>query len=364
MQHPKIEATKSLLVMGLLLCGCADAGSSGDAPLAAVGTGDAGRVTAADGSVPSASASDNPVRARICGATASWPAPLPDAMDKRTATRVAPSQTFKFIEGPVWIADRGVLLFSDLDFGGGDTLGPPSKIWRLKPPSAVDTFLASSGSNGLALMPDGSLLAATHDTRSLSLFDLATGKRTDLTVRYGGKQFSSPNDVAVRSDGTVYFTDPDWQLGPKRTKEIPQTSAYRIKPPVRGGQVLEALPFEQTLDKPNGVALSPDERTLYLGSSGQEVWKFDVQPDGSLQNKREFAKTGASDGMTVDCAGNLYVASGTVEVFSPSGQRLGEIRTNEEPSNLAFGGADRKTLYITARTGLYAITLNVPGYPY
>lgn len=354
---------RTLLLAGLLLCGCSDAAPSGDAPLAAA-LADGGGGAATDGSVPSAPSAQNPVRARVCGTATSWPQPLPEAMDKRTATRVAPGQSFKFIEGPVWIAERGALLFSDLDFGGGDTLGPPSKIWRLTPPGTIDTFVASSNSNGLALMPDGTLLAATHDTRSLSLFDLASGKRTDLTVRFGGKRFSSPNDVTVRSDGTIYFTDPDWQLGPKRTKEIPQTSAYRLKPPVRGGQTLEAVPFEQTLDKPNGIALSPDERTLYLGSAGQEIWKFDVQPDGSLQNKREFAKTGASDGLTVDCAGNLYVASGTVEVFAPNGQRLGEIRTNEEPSNVAFGGPDRKTLYITARTGLYAISLNVPGYPY
>jgi gluconolactonase len=356
-----------LALTGLLLFGCTDSmASADDAPLAAVVDAGAAPIPP---SVPA-----NPVRTRICGSATAWPAPLPEAADKRTATRLSPEGTsgskasFKFIEGPVWIAERGVLLFSDMDFGGGDTLGPPAKIWRLTPrasaPPAVDTFVAAVGSNGLALMPDGSLIAATHDTRSLSLFDLASGKRSDLTVRYQGKRFSSPNDLAVRSDGTVYFTDPDWQLGPKRTKEIPQTSAYRIKPPVRAGQPLEALPFEQGLDKPNGIALSPDERTLYLGSSGQEVWKYDVNPDGSLTNKREFAKTGASDGMTVDCAGNLYVASGTVEVFAPSGQKLGELRTGEEPANVAFGGLDRKTLYITARTGLFAITLNVPGYPY
>jgi gluconolactonase len=357
------KTRRTLLLTGLLLCACGDVAPGGEAPLAAIGE-DAGQGARVDAGVPITPASTNPVRTRVCGTATSWPAPLPESGDKRVAARVT-SQNFKFIEGPIWIAERGVLLFSDLDFGGGDTLGPPSKIWRLSPPATIDTFVASSGSNGLALMPDGSLLAATHDTRSLSMFDLASGKRTDLTVRFGGKRFSSPNDIAVRSDGTVYFTDPDWQLGPKRTKEIPQTSAYRIKPPVRGGQPLEALPFEQTLDKPNGIALSPDERTLYLGSTGNEVWKFDVQPDGSLQNRREFAKTGASDGMTVDCAGNLYVASGTVEVFAPSGQRLGEIRTaGEEPSNMAFGGPDRKTLYITARAGLYAITLNVPGYPY
>jgi gluconolactonase len=256
-----------------------------------------------------------------------------------------------------------VLLFSDMNFQGGDALGPPARIQQLTPPTTLDVFVGSSGSNGLALLPDGTLIAATHDTRSLSLLDPRSGARTDLTIRYDGKRFSSPNDLAVRSDGLVYFTDPAWQLG-ARTREISETGVYRVGPALTPKNMLEAQAIDLTLDRPNGVALSPDERTLYVGSAGDEVWRYDVAADGSVSGRKLFARVGGSDGMTVDCAGNLYVASQTVEVFAPSGERLGEIRSDEGPTNVAFGGADRKTLYITAETGLYAIALGVPGFPY
>ena len=331
---------------------------------------DAGSATArgadARASAPRANAADSgavgaSLRARTCGARSDWPEPLP-AASARTAARVQNAK-FGFIEGPVWIADHGELLFSDMDFSGGDRQGPPARIRRLTPPSTFDVFVPSSGSNGLGLLPDGTLLAATHDTRSLSSFDLRSGARTDFSVRYQGKRFSSPNDLTVRSDGTIYFTDPAWQLG-SRTAELPKTAVYRVTGPLRASTSHEAQLIDDSLDRPNGVALSPDERTLYVGSSGQEVWQYDVKPDGTVTNKRLFARTGASDGLTVDCAGNLYVASQTVEVFAPSGTKLGDIQTGEEPSNVAFGGSDRQTLYITARTGLYSLHLNVPGFPY
>ena len=338
----------------------ADPAYAGDAGKPSAGTGDARAPSpsAGDAGGPGETAS---LRARVCGTRSDWPAPLP-AVSARTAARVQGAR-FGFVEGPVWIAERGQLLFSDMDFAGGNTQGPPARIRRLTPPSAFDVFVASSGSNGLALLPDGTLLAATHDTRSLSAFDLQRGTRTDFTVRYQGKRFSSPNDLTVRSDGMIYFTDPAWQLG-SRTAELPKTAVYRVAGPLRAGTTHEAQLIDDSLDKPNGVVLSPDERTLYVGSSGSEVWQYDVQTDGSVRNKRMFAQTGASDGMTIDCAGNLYVASKTIEVFAPSGTKLGEVPSAEEPTNVAFGGSDRQTLYITAQTGIYALRLSVPGFPY
>lgn len=299
-------------------------------------------------------------RAQICGEGQTFPAPLSAAM--QTAQPVGDA-SFGFLEGPVWLADQGVLLFSDMDFSGGDAEGPPSRIRRLTPPATFDVFNPMSNSNGLALTTAGDVLAATHDNQGLSRFDAHSAARTPLSVLAQGKHLNSPNDLTVRSDGTVFFTDPDWQLGP-RTNETGITGVYRVDPPLVAGGTNSAVLVEGSLAKPNGIALSPDEQTLYVGSSGNEIWKYRVQADGSLDGRTKFAETGASDGMTVDCAGNLYVASGTIEVFSPSGERLGEIMIAGDPTNVAFGGADRKTLYITAGPGLFAIQLSVPGYPY
>ena len=330
---------------------------------AATSPSDAGARDAAapDAAAPDAGRAGATLRAKVCGEVTSFPAPLPANPGMRTAQLVG-SMRFGFIEGPVWVAELGVLLFSDMNFSGGNAKGPPARIRRLKPPSTFDVFVETANSNGLALSLDGTLLAATHDTQSLSAFDVNSGARTDLSIRYQDKHFNSPNDLTIRDDGTVFFTDPDYQLG-ARTSEIGSTGAYRVAPPLAGGTRAAEL-VDGTLPKPNGVALSPDQRTLYLGSSGNEIWKFSVAADGSVSGRSKFAEVGGSDGMTVDCAGNLYVASGTIEVFAPDGSKLGDISTAEGPSNAAFGGPDRKTLYITAQTGLYSIALAVPGFPY
>jgi gluconolactonase len=303
-------------------------------------------------------------RRDACGDVTSFPSPLPADTGARTAKLVG-SNRFGFVEGPVWIDKLGVLLFSDMDFGAGDAKGPPSRIRRLKPPSSFDVLVESANSNGLAYMREGALgvvMAATHDTQSLTAFDPATGARTDLSVLYKGKHFNSPNDLAIMQSGTVFFSDPDYQLG-TRSSEIGSTGVYSTILSLAEDPTPAVL-VDGTLQKPNGVALSPDQRTLYVGSSGNEIWKFDVSAAGDVSNRTKFAEVGGSDGMAVDCAGNLYVASGTVEVFAPGGDKLGEISVPENPSNAAFGGTDHKTLYITAQTGLYSIALAVPGFPY
>lgn len=241
-------------------------------------------------------------------------------------------------------------------------MGPPAMIRRLSPPAAFSVFAPSSNSNGLALDAEGRILAATHDNQGLSWFDAATGARTPIEVRSSGKHLNSPNDLAVRSDGTVYLTDPDYQRGARA--EEAKKGLYRLRPPLMASGTNEASLIDGTLTQPNGVALSPDEKTLYVGSSGPEIWKFAVAADGSLSDRTKFAETGPSDGLTVDCAGNLYVTSGEVEVFAPDGTRLGGIALDGTPSNVAFGGSDRKTLYITAGAQLYSIQMNVPGFPY
>ncbi len=265
---------------------------------------------------------------------------------------------FGFIEGPLWMSQLGVLLFSDMDFATGNTAtGPQSQIRRLTLPSSFDVFVASSFSNGLALDRDGAILAATHDVQSLSRIDPVSGARTPLLLAYQGEHFNSPNDLVVRYDGNIYFTDPDWQIG-TRNSETGITGVYRVD------RLGVTHLVDGTLDKPNGIALSPDGNTLYVGSAGNDIHRFTLDDNGIPGPRSRFATTGAADGFTVDCAGNLYVTSGTVEVFAPNGDRHGEITLAEEPSNVAFGGADRRTLYITARHGLYAIDLNVAGFPY
>jgi gluconolactonase len=177
-----------------------------------------------------------------------------------------------------------------------------------------------------------------------------------------GKHFNSPNDLTVRSDGTVYFSDPDWQSA-GRPNETMMTGVYRITP----DGVVELV--DGSLQKPNGIALSLDEKTLYLGSAGSEIWKYPVNADGSVGQKSVFARPGGSDGLGIDCAGNLYVTGGnSVKVYAPNhdpnAQPLGTIMVSTTTSNVAFGGADRKTLFITAGNTLYSIVLQVPGLPY
>ncbi len=342
--------------------GSAAQGTNIDASAGDAGRGsDASQDGAAAGSETTQSGQrDGGMRAAICGDATTWPRPF-------TGTNVAAQSVggdFGFLEGPAWNAAQGVLLFSDMDMSQVGPLGPPARIRRLRPPAAFDVFVEESNSNGLALWGSEAIIAATHDTQALSLFDLDSGARTKLAVLTENKHFNSPNDLTVRSDGTIYFTDPDWQKTDSRVSETMTTGVYRLPPPLSTDGVNDAILIEGGLNEPNGVALSPDERTLYLGSNESEIWRYDVASDGSLSGRTKFAETGSSDGMAVDCAGNLYVASGTIEVFAPDGTKLGEITLADTPSNAAFGGADRKTLYITAGAHLYSIALNVPGFPY
>lgn len=263
---------------------------------------------------------------------------------------------FNFIEGPVWHAELGVLFFSDMDFSDSGPSGVASRIHRFTPPDGFEVFIESSGSNGLALTLDGKLLAATHDQQTLSVFDPVSGARTTRTLSYQGKAFNSPNDLVVRSDGNIYFTDPDWQL-PPRASETMMTGVYRVNP---AGAVSLVI---GTLDKPNGIALSPAEDVLYVGSAGADVLSFPVAADGQVGASTVFASPGASDGMAVDCAGNLYVTAGAVVVYRPDGGEWGRL-TVPSPSNLAFGGPERRTLYITAQQTLFAVELAIPGMPY
>lgn len=266
----------------------------------------------------------------------------------------------KFLEGPVWFASRGVLLFSDMDFGaGGSENVPPSIIYELRPPNTVTPFITQVGSNGLAVDSEQRLIACTHDQRSVSRFELGTKQRSTVVDVYQGMKFSSPNDAVVRSDGTIDFTDPTWQLG-NRPREITQfKGVFRVPP---GGA---ALLVSDGIGSPNGIALSPDETQLFVTDDGNgTVQRFPVAADGSTGAVSKVADVAGADGMAVDCAGNLYVtAQDGIRVLGPAGTPITTISVPQKPNNCTFGGTDRKTLYIAGRDTLYAVTLAVEGLP-
>jgi len=261
-------------------------------------------------------------------------------------------ETFTFTEGPRWRPGDGVLLFTDVT---------ASTIHRLTPPAAIDVFRTPSDmANGLANDINGDLLACEHEGRRVSRTD-GVGTVTTVVSTYMGDAFSSPNDLAVRSDGVIYFTDPPFGLADPMDREIAFNGLYRVSGGIPTAEWMGAA----ATTGPNGVVLSPDETTLYMADSlAGEVLAFDVAPNGSLSNERVFA-TGLTipDGMCVDVTGNIYVATwaGTVQIFSPAGDNWGSIAFPRLPTNCAFGGADARTLYVTAQEGLYEVAMTLPG---
>ncbi|MDQ2788227.1 MAG: SMP-30/gluconolactonase/LRE family protein [Actinomycetota bacterium] len=259
---------------------------------------------------------------------------------------------FTFTEGPVWIGSKGLLLFSDV---AADT------IHQLQPPATVTVFRRPTGeSNGLGLDAQGRLIASEGANRRVSR-TLADGTIVTVADRWQGKRLNSPNDNITSSDGTIYFTDPPYGVPAGQARELDFQGVFRVDP--AGKLHLESA----DMNRPNGVALSTDEKTLYVDDTAAGlVRRFPVRPDGSLGPPTTFvpATGGGGDGMAVDDAGNLYVATdGGVKVYQRNGMPWGTISVPEVPSNCTFGGPDRKTLYITAKTSLYRITLKVPGLP-
>lgn len=265
---------------------------------------------------------------------------------------------FEFTEGPVWHPD-GYLLFSDI---------PASRIYTWRPDGAATVWREPSGnSNGLTLDRQGRLVACEHGNRRVSRTE-TDGSVVALADRYDGKRLNSPNDVVIKSDGTIYFTDPPYGIEPpygveSELREQPCNGVYRI----RDGEIELLL---ADFVRPNGLAFSPDETLLYIGDSRRRhVRALNVLPDGTLGSSRVIAdmdhpQPGSPDGMKVDTEGHLYVAGATgVWVFEPDGTHLGVIVTPERPANCAWGDADGKTLYITARTSLYRVRVQVPGRP-
>ncbi len=261
---------------------------------------------------------------------------------------------FKFTEGPVWSVKGGYLLFSDI---------PANQIKMYTPGVGVTTFREPSrNSNGLTFDKELRLLACEFRRVSRTERD---GSIVTVATHYGGKRLNNPNDIVVKTDGAIYFTDPTYGCPPEE-KELPYQGVYRVTPK-HGELTLLVDDFEQ----PNGLTFSPDEKLLYIADSSDRCYVrvFDVQPDGSLANGRLFAdlksnKPGGPDGMKVDVEGNVYVsAAGGLWIYAPTGKLLGIINTPERPFNCGWGDDDWRSMYLCAHTSLYRILLKIPGIP-
>jgi gluconolactonase len=278
-----------------------------------------------------------------------FPSPLPA---NRNATLVRAG--IGMLEGPLWVASQNALFFCE--FTDVPTSG---RIHKYTPAdNNIVTFVDNVGVAGLSLDPNGQIIAASQDKQRLTRFDPVSGARSDVMggSMYMGSPFNQVNDVVVRSDGNMYFTDPNYSRAGRPGQDA--LAFYRLSP--QG--VVTRL---GTGNQPNGIALSPDGAWLYVAGN-DPARKLALAADGSPMGSLMPFYSAGSDGMAVDCAGNVYMTTmGGIVVVSPAGQSLGTITgvTDGSPTNSAFGGTDRQTLYITTSNSLYQIHLNVPGFP-
>ena len=265
---------------------------------------------------------------------------------------------FQFTEGPAWNVRGVFLVFSDI---------PADKMYRYDPATrAVTVFREPSHyANGNFFARGGSLLTCEHGSRSVTILSKGEFERPEtIADEYEGKRFNSPNDLTIKRDETVWFTDPTYGLG-KASKEQATNNVYCLDP---GTFRLRAVATDFV--QPNGLCFSPDEKRLYVADSGYPpayVRVFDVTADNTLANGRVFCEiaTGVPDGIRCDRHGNLFSSAGDgVQIFSPDGTRLGKILVPETPANLCFGGAAGDELYITAQTSLYHVRLTTTGAGY
>lgn len=286
-------------------------------------------------------------------AAACGKAPSGELVAQRVAAVTPSRKEPGLYEGPVWVKDA--LYFSDFAFSQGF----PSRIRKLAVDGSVSTVTDNGGSNGLAVDADGNLVVASHKDKALMRQALKDGKRTPIAQRYNGQVFNSPNDIAIAADGTIYFTDPDYQKAAAPGGQ-PVTGIYRV------GTDGTVTLMDGTRHNPNGIALSLKEDVLYVNASDNEVRAYPIS-NGVPQQGRLFVRIEGGDGMTLDCHGNLYVTehgAKRVRVFSPQGKELATIRVDANVTNVAFGGADGKTLYITGAGAVWQIALDVTGKPY
>ena len=268
---------------------------------------------------------------------------------------------FDWVEGPVWFGDAGFLLFSDI---------PNNRIMRWTPGSGITTYRQPSNySNGHTRDLEGRLVSCEHGTRRVTRTE-HDGQITVIADNFEGKRLNSPNDVVVKSGGTIWFSDPHYGImsnyeGDAAEQELP-CNLYRVDPAT--GQ-MDAMVTDANC--PNGLAFSPDESRLYMADTGrmfsddpQHIRAFDVGPDDRLTGGEVFhvVDPGCSDGLRVDSDGNLWSsAADGVHCICPNGDLLGKILVPELVSNVCFGGRAKHELYITSTTSVYRVVLNRRG---
>jgi gluconolactonase len=295
-----------------------------------------------------------------------------------TAAGLSTATIIAFTEGPA-VDKEGNVYFSDI---------LNSRIMKLSADGSLSVFRADSGrTNGNIFDQQGRLVSCEGSEmgpggrRRIVRTDLKNGEVTVLTERYEGVRYNSPNDLAIDTQGRIYFTDPCY--GDRSIMEMEIEGVYRIDPEGKVRRILE----QPAVQRPNGIAISPDDKTLYLVDSSpnpggnRKIWAFNLETDGTVSNQRlvyDFAPGRGGDGMRLDLKGNLWIAGGInrarregettdnpagVYVISPAGNLLGHIPVPEDlVTNLAFGGPEKKTLYITAGKSLFKIETRVSGW--
>ena len=287
--------------------------------------------------------------------------PLPPLPGAEAPLELESSVTFLSLEGPLWVDDA--LLFSDVD---------ASKVYRLDPRLPLErrftVFTFPRQTNGIGRDAQGRLLFCERAAAQITRRNV-DGSLEVLADRFEGKRFNATNDLAIRSDGNIYFSDPKW--GSTHAPELGFEGAFRIAPDGHVSLVTKSM------TRPNGVALSPQGDVLYVGDdTANEVRRFDVAVDGSTSGERVFvAKSdvpgghfATPDGICVDAAGNLYVTNNhdsvhSIIAFGPDAKLLGEVVLPGNPSNCSFGGADGRTLYATVGTAIYSVRVAMAGLP-
>ncbi|HEY7371000.1 MAG TPA: SMP-30/gluconolactonase/LRE family protein [Polyangia bacterium] len=309
-----------------------------------------------------------PSAAPSTAAAAAGAASVPALAGAGPARKLASPFPFESLEGPYWVAAGGYLLFSDVV----EQNGPGAKIYRYTP--ATNTFAVEpypgppASTNGLGSDASGNLLACERWNGVVAR--VAAGVRTVLADHYpaqNGASLNAPNDIVTRADGNIYFTDTKW--GARPGPHAPH-AVYRIAP---GG----ALSVAFAVSMPNGVALSPDGATLYVGSDDQNVvWRLPLDGAGAAGAATVIVDAArvpgglfhVPDGICVDDSGAFYVPNNSdavkaIQVFAPDGRYLGGIPIPDRPSNCSFGGADRRTLFVTTLHAIYAVDAATPGLP-
>lgn len=267
---------------------------------------------------------------------------------------------YGFTEGPLWHPTGQYLLFSDI---------PGDHIRRWSPSDGVTSFRTPSHkANGLTYDRQGRLLACEHATSRVTRTE-PDGRVAPLATHYGGKELNSPNDIVVRSDGGIYFTDPPYGRlagsGVERPRELEIQGVYRVGPDPRSAELLV-----DDFDRPNGLCFSLDESRLFVNDTARKhIRVFDVAPSGALRAGRVWAETtgdgpGAPDGMKVDSAGNVYCTGpGGIHVFDADGRLRRVVEVPEPPANFAWGDDDYRSLFITACTSVFRLRTEIAGRP-